>query len=240
MENDLHLDHHISHKFNEELEALRRQELQMGALVEERCRGALQALSKGNEDLGRKVAGGDADVNAMELSISAACTDILARRQPAASDLRLVVSVIRMIADLERIGDEAAKIGRFAAKLAAAGVKKDLSSEPKPVGKSVIAMLHDALDAFARLDMEAAISVAERDREVEEQLSSLNRVLVTHMMEQPRIVKPALQVNLCARALERIGDHAVNICEEVVFLVKGSDVRHLTVEEIRERFPPGT
>ena len=236
MEQDLHLDQHISHKYNEELEHLRSRVLEMGGLVESQCKKALKSLVKGKAELAEKVATSDYKVNELEVSINAECTDILARRQPAASDLRMLVAVIRMTADLERIGDEAEKIGRLAMKLADGHEKQSYYMEPQHLGDSVLEMLRGALDAFARLDVEAAIDVAGRDPEIDREFESLTRTLITHMMEQPRAVKSMLRVNWCARALERIGDHAVNICEEVVFLVKGSDVRHLSHEEIRSKY----
>ena len=236
MDGNLNLDQHTSQKFNEELEALREQVLEMGGLVEEQCSKALKALVKGKADLAEEVATSDYKVNDLELAISARCTDILALRQPAASDLRVVVAIIRMASDLERIGDEAEKIGRLAHSLADSGEIGGLSADTKHLGKSVLAILNGALDAFARLDVEAAIGVAARDPEVDQEFESLTRLAITHMMEKPASVKSLLRVNWCARALERIGDHAVNICEEVVFLVKGSDVRHLGIKEIQERF----
>ena len=236
MEENLHLDQHISHKYNEELEHLRSRVLEMGGLVESQCKKALKSLIKGKAELAEKVATSDYKVNELEVAINAECTDILARRQPAASDLRMLVAIIRMTADLERIGDEAEKIGRLAMKLADGHEKQSYYLEPQHLGDSVLEMLHGALDAFARLDVEAAIDVAGRDPEIDREFESLTRTLITHMMEQPRAVKSMLRVNWCARALERIGDHAVNICEEVVFLVKGSDVRHLSHEEIRSRY----
>ena len=236
MEKDLQLDHHISHKFNEELERLKSEVLEMGGLVEAQCKNALLALVNGDAALAESVAGSDYKINELEVAINADCTAILARRQPAASDLRLLLAIIRMTSDLERIGDEAEKIGRLAAKLAEGHEKQSYYLEPQHLGESVIAMLAGALDAFARLDVEAAIKVAGQDAEIDREFESLTRTLITHMMEQPRAVKSMLRVNWCARALERVGDHAVNICEEVVFLVKGRDVRHLSYEEIRDKY----
>ena len=236
MDGNLNLDQHTSHKFIEELEALRAQVLEMGGLVEEQCRKALKALIKGKAGLAEEVATSDHKLNEMEVAINARCTDILALRQPAASDLRVVIAIIRMAADLERIGDEAEKIGRLAQMLAEGREGSSLGADPKHLGKSALDILHGALDAFARLDVEAAINTAAKDPEIDEEFESLTRLLITRMMEQPAAVKSLLRVNWCARSLERIGDHAVNICEEVVFLVKGSDVRHLSLKEIQERY----
>jgi phosphate transport system protein len=236
MEENLHIDRHISNRFNDELEALRSQVLGMGGLVEQQCSRALEALINGDRELAQQVATSDYPINALEVEISAQCADILARRQPAASDLRMILSVIRMIADLERIGDEAEKIGRLAAKLADDNEGRSSRREPQHLGDGAIALLRGALDAFAHLDVEAAIGVAAGDRGIDAEFESLTRILVTHMMENPQRIKIMLRMNWIARALERIGDHAVNICEQVVYLVKGSDVRHLGLEEIQQRY----
>ncbi|MGL4564272.1 MAG: phosphate signaling complex protein PhoU [Halioglobus sp.] len=235
MEKSLQADQHTSQRYNAELEELRSSVLTMGGLVEQQCRQALEALVSGDEALARSVAKSDYQVNELELQISAQCTDILARRQPAARDLRMVVAIIRMVSNLERIGDEAAKVGRMAMKLADDRDRQSYYSEPKHLGDGVSAMLQGALDAFARLDVELAISIIARDEEIDREFKTLTRLLMTHMMEQPQRVKNMLRVNSCARALERIGDHAVNLCEEVIYLVEGSDVRHLTLEEVRQR-----
>lgn len=236
VEENLNINQHISQTFNRELESLRSKVLSMGGVVERQCRNAVEALIRGDEELAEQVATSDFEVNALEVEINAECVEILARRQPAASDLRMVLSVIRLISDLERIGDEAEKIGRLALQMAASHQKQSFYTEPDHLGSSVITMLEGALDAFARLDVQAAIDVASRDPDIDREFESLTRLLITHIMEEPQRVTDMLKVNWCARALERIGDHAVNICEEVIFLVKGSDVRHLSLEEIQRRF----
>lgn len=236
MEENLHIDQHISRKFNDELEALRSAVLNMGGLVERQCKNAVHALIEGDASLAEVVATSDHQVNELEVTINAQCMEILARRQPTASDLRMVLSVIRLISDLERIGDEAEKIGRLALQLADDHQRQSFYTEPNHLGESVVEMLQGALDAFARLDVGEAIRIAARDPEIDREFESLTRLLLTHIMEEPQRVKNMLRVNWCARALERIGDHAVNICEEVIFLVKGSDVRHLSLEEIQARF----
>ena len=234
MEENLHLDEHTSQRYNQELEELRSKVLVMGGMVEEHSRKALKALVKGKSRLASEVASSDYKVNELEVEINERCTDILALRQPAASDLRMIVSVIRMASDLERIGDEAEKIARLAETLGGDGVA--FRADPKHLGSSALDILRGALDAFARLDVEAAINTAAEDPEIDREFESLTRLLITHMMEQPAHVKDLLRVNWCARSLERIGDHAVNICEEVIYLVKGSDVRHLSLKEIQDRY----
>ena len=236
MEEDLHIDRHISRRYNEELAGLHASVLAMGGMVESQCRHALDALLEGDAELAARVAASDREINQMEVDISARCTDILVRRQPAASDLRMILAVIRVISDLERVGDEAEKVGRLALKFKESHGRQSWSAESRHLGDSVIGMLRGALDAFARLDVGAAIATAGRDPEVDREFDSLTRLMITHMMEEPRKVRGMLQVNWCARALERIGDHAVNICEQVIYLVEGSDVRHLSLDTIRQRF----
>ena len=231
----LHLDQHISQQFNLELEDIRSKVLKMGGLVEQQVSTGLTALLEGDGDLGNVVAQNDYEVNALEVEIDEECTQVLARRQPAASDLRLIVTVIKVITDLERIGDEAEKLGRFSIELAseeAPSYRKDL----RHLGELVKSMLGDALDAFARLDVDAAIRTAARDEDVNREYGTLERLLATHLVEDPRQVSKLFAVTWCARALERIGDHSVNICEYVVYLVKGRDIRHTSFDQIRSEF----
>ena len=232
----LHIGQHISAEFNRELDEVRAKTMRMGGLVEEQCRNALTALLTGDIELGERVAASDGPVNDLELEISAECTDILARRQPAASDLRMVLSLIRLTADLERVGDEAEKIGRLAAQLGEQAGKQELLRSPKHLGEKAVALLSGALDAFARLDVHKAVEVAAADEDIDREFEALTRLMLTYVMEDSHEVKAMLKVNWCARALERIGDHAVNICEETIFLVEGSDVRHLDIADIRARF----
>ncbi|MDB4521828.1 phosphate signaling complex protein PhoU [Gammaproteobacteria bacterium] len=235
MEN-LHIDQHISRKYNEELEDLRNKVLVMGGMVEKQCKNALDALIKGDSSLAATVATSDYQINSLEVEIDAECTEILARRQPAASDLRLILTVIKTIAHLERIGDEAEKIGRFALKLANSHEAQSYYSELHHLGELVIEMLHDSLDSFARMDVQSAVLVASRDPVVDQEFEAITRMLITHMMEDPREVKNVLRLNWCARSLERIGDHSNNICEYVIYLVKGHDVRHVSLQQIQEKY----
>ncbi len=233
MDTDLNLTQHISNRFNEELEEVRNQALNMGGLVEKQVSDGLKALLKAKSKLGEKVASSDYKVNAMEVDIDEQCTLILARRQPAASDLRLVISIIKTITDLERIGDEAEQLGIYAIKLADDNIKPSQFVELRHLGEHVKGMLHNALDAFARMDVAAALETIQSSTTLKEEYDAISRQLILQMMEDPRQIKNALRVHWCARSLERIGDHSENICEYVVYLVKGRDVRHISIDDMK-------
>ncbi len=225
---------HISRQYNTELEDVRSKVLQMGGLVESQIEQAIAALVKGDTALGEAVIMDDTRVNKLEVTIDEDCSQIIARRQPAAGDLRLIMAVIKTITDLERIGDEAEKIARMAVRLAAEPRPKNNYAEIHVLGNHVRQMVRDALDAFARLDVEAALRVAREDRKVDEQYEAAMRQMITFMMEDPRTITRVLNVVWAARALERIGDHARNICEYIIYLVKGRDVRHTSLEQIEK------
>lgn len=227
------ISEHISKQFNAELEAVRSSVLQMGGLVEEQIEHAVEALATGNIDLIEQVIADDHRVNAMEVSIDEICSQIIARRQPTAGDLRMLMTVIKTITDLERIGDEAAKIARMAKLIHAADrMHVPRFIEIRHVANIALEMLRKSLDAFARLDLAAAAQVVRQDELVDEEFRSIIRQLITFMMEDPRKISTALEILFVAKAIERIGDHAKNMSEYVVYLVKGKDVRHVTVEEI--------
>ncbi len=232
----LHLHHHISQQFNAELEDVRNRVLAMGGLIEEQIGNALLALEKHDAGLGETVVINDYKVNSMEVTIDEECSRILARRQPAASDLRLIIAIIKTITDLERIGDEAERIARMAVHLADTSSTRSQYFELRHMGTAVRHMLHDALDSFARLDASAARAVAERDNQIDHEYGSILRELITFMMEDPRTISRILDIVWCARSLERMGDHAKNICEYVVYLVEGKDVRHTSAKALSK--PP--
>ena len=226
------IGHHISQQFNEALEDVRNRVLAMGGFVEKQIADAVKALAEADVELAEATITGDYKVNAMEVAIDEECSHILARRQPAASDLRLIVAVIKTITDLERIGDQAERIATMALRLAEEDRPKSQYIEVQSLGKRAQNMLHDALDAFARMDPEAAVKVARADLKVDYEYNGVMRQVITYMMEDPRSITRMLNVIWTARALERIGDHAKNICEYVIYLVKGKDVRHTSLEQM--------
>ncbi len=226
--------HHISHQYDADLEDLRSRVFAMGGLVEEQVANAVTALVKGDVELADAVITNDYRVNAMEVEIDEECTHIIARRQPTAGDLRLVIAVIKTITDMERIGDQAAKVARMARQLAEMERPRNEYVEIQSLGTHVQTMIRGALDAFARMDVQGAIETAKEDLKVDHEYEAIMRQLMTFMMEDPRTIKRILDVMWATRALERVGDHAKNICEYVVYLVEGKDVRHISVEQIEE------
>ncbi|MEJ2274381.1 MAG: phosphate signaling complex protein PhoU [Woeseiaceae bacterium] len=220
------LTDHISRRFNKDIEDLRNNVLSMGGLVEAQLARAIAAVVSGDSELGLQVAGDDYKVNNLEVNIDEECSRILATRAPAASDLRLIFAIIKTITDLERIGDEAEKIGFLSSKLAAMDRPTDSYGELKMLGQHVAHMLRDAMNAFARLDVDEAWSVVREDELVDQEYNAIQRQCITFMMEDPRSIKRVMNVTWCARSLERIGDHAKNICEYVIYMVQGRDVRH--------------
>ena len=224
---------HISKQFDTELETVRSRVLQMGGLVEEQIVNAIEALLNSNLDLADAVIAKDLQVNAMEVEIDESCAHIIARRQPTAGDLRMVMTVIKTITDLERIGDEAEKIARMSKLIyQSSRLSTPRFTEIKMMSGIVLEMLRKSLDAFARLDLGTAVQVPRQDVQVDDAFVSCMRHLITFMMEDPRTISTSLDVLFAAKAIERIGDHAKNMSEYVVYMVKGKDVRHTSLEEI--------
>lgn len=233
--NKSHLSGHISTQFNVEIESIRERVLAMGGLVEENLNNAMTALVNSDSELGEKVAKSDYLVNAAEVSIDEECNLILARRQPAATDLRLIVAIIKTITDLERIGDETKKIAKMASKLAEQDRPADGFREVQHLGETVQRMLHNALDSFARMDAKAAVEVVQSDMEVDREYEAVMRQCITFMMEEPRTIRRVMDMIWAVRSMERIGDHAANLSEYVIYFVEGKDVRHTKAEELPKK-----
>jgi phosphate transport system protein len=225
---------HTSKQFDAELEAVRSRVLQMGGLVEEQIIRAMEALVAGDMAQIDKVIADDHRVNAMEVELDELCSHIIARRQPAAVDLRLLITVIKTITDLERIGDEAEKIGRMAKLIHTAERQHMPRMDLSPVAERALAMLRQSLDAFARLDVSEAMRVVKQDSVVDDAFRAIMRQLITFMMEDPRTITRSLEILFVAKAIERIGDHAKNMAEYVIYMVKGRDVRHTSIEEVEK------
>ncbi len=224
---------HTLKQFDTELEEIRSRVLQMGGLVEQQIRRAIEALTNGHVGLAREVMDNDHRVNALEVAIDEECSTVIARRQPAAKDLRMIMTVVKTITDLERIGDEAAKIARMTLSL----YSNDRPTVPRAaeiqhVADIALGMLRNALDAFARLDLAVAAKVVRQDEQVDSEFKAILRQLITFMMEDPRTISHAIDILFIAKSIERIGDHSKNMSEYVVYLVKGKDVRHTSVETL--------
>jgi phosphate transport system protein len=229
-----HIGQHISHQFNEDIESIRNKVLVMGGLVEQQTIDAVEAVTQGNIELAEQVVQSDKIVNALEQEIDEDCLLIIAKRQPAAFDLRLLIGISKTITDLERIGDQAARIAEMAFKLEESNRGVSDYSELKHLSVLVRSILHDALDAFARLDIESSVEILTRDKEIDQEYISVFRQLTLSMMEDNRNIKRALNIMAVIRSLERIGDHACNVCDYVIYAVKGEDVRHMEQDEIKQ------
>ena len=207
--------------------------LELGGLVELQMRQAIYALSQFSTEVADQVTETEIRVNAMEVDIDRELSSIIARRQPTARDLRLLIAILKITANLERVGDEAAKIARMVHSIIQSGAARSLpTSDLKVAGELASALLRKALDAFARLDTTAAVSILKEDDLIDKEFSGFVRLLVTYMMEDPRTISPSLDLLFLAKAIERIGDHAKNIAESIIYIVKGADVRHRTMDHI--------
>ncbi|KTD98416.1 MULTISPECIES: phosphate signaling complex protein PhoU [unclassified Pseudoalteromonas] len=227
------INKHISGRFNQELENVRNHVLSMGGLVEQQLSSALDAVSTNDAELAEKVRQNDYKVNAMEVSIDEECTRIIARRQPAASDLRLVIAIAKTIADLERIGDEAERIAKVALDSFTKD-QQDLLVNIENMGRQVLKMLHDVLDAFARMDVQRAFEVHKEDAKVDREYEAITRQIMTYMMEDPRSIPKIMDLVWSVRSLERIGDRCQNIAEYIIYFVNGKDIRHISQEDIEK------
>ncbi|MFM8341077.1 MAG: phosphate signaling complex protein PhoU [Methylomonas sp.] len=225
---------HISRQFNEEMEDIRNKVLAMGGLVEQQVDLATKAFMGYDMESAERVVQQDQLVNDLEKNIDHECTEIMAKRQPAAFDLRMLIATIKIITDLERIGDEAARIAKMTMRLEGADFYQDKYYEIEHLLEMVKEMLNGALDAYARTDIDEVIAITGQDAKVDREYTSITRQLITQMMENPRNITRALDMLWTARALERIGDHTCNVCEHVIYMVKGKDVRHLSREELEQ------
>ncbi|GIU07432.1 phosphate transport system regulatory protein PhoU [Shewanella sp. c952] len=232
MEN-MNLNKHISGQFNAELDDIRNRVLTMGGLVERQLEQSLDALAALDSELAQKVIEGDHKVNGMEVAIDEECTRIIAKRQPAASDLRLVLAISKTITDLERIGDACVKIAK------AAMDKRSKNQQPllvsiENMGRHATRTLHSTLDALARMDADVALELHKEDIKLDKEYEGIIRQLMTYMMADPRSIPEVLDVLWAARAVERVGDRCQNICEYIIYYVKGKDVRHISYEEMEK------
>ncbi|MGK0409132.1 MAG: phosphate transport system protein [Shewanella psychromarinicola] len=227
------LSKHISGQFNAELDDIRNRVLAMGGLVERQLEQALDALATLDSELAQQVIEGDHKVNGMEVAIDEECTRIIAKRQPAASDLRLIIAISKTITDLERIGDACVRIAKAAVEKRA-NSQQPLLVSIENMGRHATRMLHSTLDALARMDADEAFELHKQDAKIDKEYEGIIRQLMTYMMEDPRSIPDVLDVLWAARAVERVGDRCKNICEYVIYYVKGKDVRHISYEEMEK------
>ena len=224
---------HLSTQFDSELTSVSSQVMEMGGLVESQIRQAIYSLAQFNMEASEQVSANEARVNAMEIEIDHALSSIIARRQPTARDLRLLIAISKTTANLERVGDEAEKIARMVRSIIQSGAPRSLPSlELRVAADLASGLLNKALDAFARLDVNAAVAILKEDDLIDREFDGFVRKLVTYMMEDPRTISPSLDLLFLAKAIERIGDHSKNIAEFIIYVVKGEDVRHATMEKI--------
>ncbi|WP_019025847.1 phosphate signaling complex protein PhoU [Colwellia piezophila] len=229
---NLQIGRHISGQFNEDLERVINNVMHMGGLVEKQLSDALASVEQGNIDLAKQVLSNDYQVNNYEVRIDNECTRIIAKRQPAAGDLRLIMAIVKTISDLERIGDEAQKIAKVALESFSSS-QQDLLVNLDNLGRRVLEFLQLSLDAFTRMDCDAAIKIHQMDEKINREYEALMRQLMTYMMEDPRSIPQVMTVIWSARALERIGDRCQNLCEYIIYFVKGKVVSHSTAEDIK-------
>jgi phosphate transport system protein len=229
---DLHLGQHISRKFNEELEGVRSRVLHMGGVVEAQLSNALRVLVNGETGLVKEVTNSDAVVNSLEVEIDEQCTRIVARRQPAATDLRLIITVIKTISDLERMGDEAKRVAIMARHEMDGALDDSLRTDLEHMGDLVREMLRQVLDAFARTDVDTAVTVFKADKKVDKKYKRIVKQLIQRMANEPQSVPAVMNIMWAVRSLERLGDRCQNIAEHVIYMVLGTDVRHIKLDDV--------
>jgi phosphate transport system protein len=225
------LTEHASKQYDLDLGSIRSRVLQMGGLVESQIRRAIDAFGSGDMALIDQVIADDHRVNAMEVALDGDCSQLIVKRQPAASDLRMIFAIAKTVTDLERIGDEAQKMARMAKSIHQRGAAQvPLAVDVRHAAELAISLLRRSLDAFARLDCDTAAEVIRDDAGIDSEFRAILRQLITYMMEDPRTISTALEIVWIAKAVERIGDHAKNMAEYVIYIVKGTDVRHTRIE----------
>jgi phosphate transport system protein len=217
---------HASKQYDLDLDSIRSRVLQMGGLVEAQIRRALESFARGDRAIADEVIANEPRVNAMEVALDGDCSQVIVRRQPAANDLRMILAITKTVTDLERMGDEAKKIARMAKSIHERGMPLPTTVDLRHGSEHALGMLRRALDAFARLDTGAAEAVIKDDARIDDEFRAILRQLITYMMEDPRTISTALEIVWIAKAIERIGDHAKNMAEYVIYIVKGTDVRH--------------
>jgi phosphate transport system protein len=225
-------DHHSSKRFDQELDELRTHVLQMGGLVEQQIHDAIEAFGAGDLELMERIENDDHRVNAQEVQIDEACALIIARRQPTAGDLRMLMGISKIVTDLERCGDKAAKIAHKAKGILGHMVWVPCVADIREMGKIAVQLLRTALDAFARQDAVGAAAIVRDDVAIDEKFQGITRQLITFMMEDPRTISIALEILFIAKAVERVGDHAKNIAEQIIYIARGTDVRHVTWDQL--------
>lgn len=234
--NNTSIGHHISEQYNKEIEDIRNHVLTMGGMVEEQLELAINAITTLDQELAEQVIKQDNEIDSLEKALDKECTQIMALRQPTAFDLRLLITVLRVINELERVGDLAEHIAKMAIHLSdLEGNKNEPYHELRHMANLVRNMLHDALDVFARMNVEDIPEITKRDEEVDLEYNSIIRQQITYMMEDTRNITRTLNVLWAVRSIERIGDHACNICEHLVYMIKGEDVRHVSREEFERK-----
>jgi phosphate transport system protein len=224
---------HLSSQFDSELSAVSTRVMELGGLVESQIRQAIYALSQFSVEVADQVSAAEAKVNTMEVEIDRELSSIIARRQPTARDLRLLIAISKATANLERVGDEAEKMARMVRSIIQSGAPRSLPSlELRVAADLASGLLRKALDAFARLDTAAALVILKEDNLIDQEFDGFMRKLITYMMEDPRMISPSLDLLFLAKAIERIGDHSKNIAELIIYIVKGADVRHTPLADI--------
>jgi phosphate transport system protein len=230
------MNEHLSKQFDTELDDVRARLMRMGGLVEEQVRAATHAFVESDAELVDKVIARDSEVDAFEVDIDNICVHVVARRQPTAVDLRMIMSVSKTVTDLERIGDEAKKVAKATRKILERGFSENTPQimAVRTMGEECAAMLHEVLNAFVRLDADTALQIVRRDKAVDQNFRAITRELVTYMMEDPRTISTALDIIFIVKSMERIGDHCKNIAKDVIYIVRGRDVRHLKLDALEQ------